>query len=721
MLTFTHVVAYIVPLIFLAAIALLVFLNDRVSARSRYYVLLLSSMVLWLALLLITDTSKDYDTALFFSRLTLAESNLMGLAFLYFCVHFPVTLKSRGHLLKWGFVPAVLAFVLALTPYGIETVTIEQSGTSITNISWIYTFDTLVLLAYFIVGGVLLLRKRAKMPRVNKIQITLVLTGIVLSFATNLFTNYLFPLITGQESINAYGNLSLIVFSVLTAYAIVRHRLFDIRVAVARSLAYVFSLGLLLLGFSLITRVILDTNYLSQNSLLQDSLNVLVVGIIIFAFQPLKAFFDRVTNQIFYRDAYDPQEFLDQLNAVLVGNIELDQLVDGASDVIQKNLKSDFAAIGLNDKEQSIATNDALKLSVADARELRELLEQTGQKLVQADALPEGKSRLRKLLRKYNIALVYALLPNAQELQSVGYLVLGNKKSGNLYSRADQRLLEVVADELAITVQNALHFQEIKGFSATLQRKVDTATRELRRSNNKLKELDEAKDEFLSMASHQLRTPLTSVKGFISMVIDGDVGPISEQQRKVLEQAFESSQRMVFLIGDFLNVSRIKSGKFVIDKIPFDIIKLVHEEVNQLKDSAKARGLEFVYDPPAHMPEVLADRDKLRQVMMNFMDNALYYSPNGGKVTIRLYKDASGIVFKVTDTGIGVPKAEQEKLFTKFFRAENARQQRPDGTGIGLYMAKKVIVGHEGSLIFESVEGKGSTFGFRLPLKNNLK
>ena len=717
MLTLTHVVAYIVPILSLATIALLVFLNDHVSARSRYYVLLLGSMVLWLILLLITDTSKDYGTALTLSRLTLAESNLMGLAFLYFCMHFPVSEKTRSALWHWAFLPAVLAFLLALTPYGIEKVSIEQTGTSISDISWIYTFDTLVLFLYFIVGGVILLRKRKKIPRVNRIQISLVLAGIVLAFATNLFTNYLFPLITGQESINAYGNIALIVFSIITAYAIVRHRLFDIRAAVARSLAYVLSLGLLLLGFSLITRVVLNTNYLAQNAALQDFFSVVVVGIIIFIFQPLRIFFDKVTNSIFYRDAYDPQEFLDQLNTVLVGNIELKELTEGARQVIAKNIKSEFALIALDDKEGSLTSDDVVKFSAEDARELRQQIEATELEFIQTDNLPEGSAKLRKLLKKYGIALTYALLPNAQEHQAVGYLMIGNKKSGNLYSRADQRLLEVISDELAITVQNALHFQEIKGFSATLQRRVDTATRELRRSNEKLKQLDETKDEFLSMASHQLRTPLTSVKGFISMVLDGDVGPITEQQKKVLEQAFESSQRMVFLIGDFLNVSRIQSGKFVIDKSSFDIVKLVQEEISQLDDSARARGLEFVYHPPAHMPEVVADKDKLRQVMMNFMDNALYYSPNGGKVTLRLYKDASGIVFKVTDTGIGVPKAEQEKLFTKFFRAKNAQQQRPDGTGIGLYMAKKVIVGHGGSLIFESVEGKGSTFGFRLPLK----
>ena len=121
------------------------------------------------------------------------------------------------------------------------------------------------------------------------------------------------------------------------------------------------------------------------------------------------------------------------------------------------------------------------------------------------------------------------------------------------------------------------------------------------------------------------------------------------------------------------------------------------------------------------MPTIEADENKLRQVMMNFIDNAIYYSPAGGKVTVRVIKEPGAIVFKVIDTGIGVPAAERPKLFTKFFRATNARLQRPDGTGIGLYMAKKVVVAHGGAIIFETVDGKGSTFGFRLPLKDKLK
>ena len=243
---------------------------------------------------------------------------------------------------------------------------------------------------------------------------------------------------------------------------------------------------------------------------------------------------------------------------------------------------------------------------------------------------------------------------------------------------------------------------------------------QLEDSNSKLRVLDRAKDDFISMASHQLRTPLTSVKGYISMVLDGDAGKISDQQEKLLAEAFTASQRMVYLIGDFLNVSRLQTGKFVVEPKLTDLAILVSEEISSLQTTAARRNIKLKYDPPKDFPKLMLDENKMRQVAMNFIDNAIFYSKPGGTVEVVLMHTATEVRYEVRDHGIGVPEAERHKLFTKFFRAENARQVRPDGTGIGLFMAKKVIVAHGGSVIFETEEGVGSTFGFSLPLKNNV-
>jgi signal transduction histidine kinase len=142
------------------------------------------------------------------------------------------------------------------------------------------------------------------------------------------------------------------------------------------------------------------------------------------------------------------------------------------------------------------------------------------------------------------------------------------------------------------------------------------------------------------------------------------------------------------------------------------LANVIEGEVLQLKETAAAKDMTLSYDQPKSFPTLMLDETKIRQVIMNFVDNAIYYTPAGGKITISLVETEKSVEFRVKDNGIGVPEAEQHNLFNKFFRAKNAQKARPDGTGLGLFMAKKVIVAQGGALLFESKMGKGSTFGF---------
>lgn len=313
-------------------------------------------------------------------------------------------------------------------------------------------------------------------------------------------------------------------------------------------------------------------------------------------------------------------------------------------------------------------------------------------------------------------ARVAAVVNLSTQGQHIGVILLGGKGRGTFTSK-DTQLLALAGNEIAVSVQNSLRLSEIERFNATLKRRIDAATKELRASNAELQQLDEAKDEFVSMASHQLRTPLTSVKGYISMVLEGDAGEVNPMQKKLLEEAFTSSERMVHLINDFLNVSRLQTGKFMLDRRPIDLAKVTAQEVESLQTTAKAHNLKLTYRRPAYFPVLFIDEGKIRQVIMNFIDNAIYYSRERTAITVKLYVADGDAVLEVHDTGIGVPQNERARLFTKFFRATNARKQRPDGTGVGLFLAKKVIDGHKGRVVFESAEGEGSTFGFRLPIK----
>lgn len=307
---------------------------------------------------------------------------------------------------------------------------------------------------------------------------------------------------------------------------------------------------------------------------------------------------------------------------------------------------------------------------------------------------------VRKAIRKLSIKSVYIVKLQTRQ-RVVGLLVVGFYNPINLIAEGDTLLINRISDSIGVALENKLLFEENQYVLS-----------QLKESNAKLKALDEAKDDFISMASHQLRTPLTSIKGYLSMVMEGDAGTINDTQKNMLGQAFFSSQRMVYLIADLLNVSRLRTGKFIIEPAPVNLAQVVQEELGQLVETAKSRGLTLTYDKPKDFPDIMLDETKTRQVIMNFCDNAIYYTPAGGKINVKVIDNKTTIELRVEDNGIGVPKSEQPHLFTKFYRAGNARKARPDGTGLGLFMAKKVIIAQGGALVFESKEGKGSTFGF---------
>jgi len=573
-------------------------------------------------------------------------------------------------------------------------------------------------------GGVLtIIYRTIKSKGVVRTQLRYLLAGTLAMFTLVPVSNFVLPVVFHWNQLVVFSPLYSVLFAGLVAYAIIRHRLFDLKRAVVRTIAYLLSLATILILFSVlflfgITRILgFDTLALDKQLLLFGF--AVVAGLFV---PPLARLFDVGTRRLFFRKGYDSQQAIDEMTGVFVQADTLKELLENSSRLLMQILGASAVTVSLTHADgagQRVAYTTLPSQAEHPEPVLTEAhMLATGTRLVALDELEDIEGTLGAELNAMNIGVVSQL---HSPVGIVGYLMIGYKQNGTHYGRQDLDFIDIIGDEFAIAIQSELRFDEIKKFNIELQHKIDEATRELQASNKKLQELDRAKDEFISMASHQLRTPLTTVKGYLSMVLEGDVGKVVPAQKKVLEEAYDSAQRMVFLIGDFLNVSRLQTGRFIMEWASVDLSRIIAQEVSQLKPSAKSRKIELVYKAPASFPEIVVDENKLRQVMMNFIDNAIYYSKPDTTIDVSLVKLAGEVVFKVTDHGIGVPLSEQPQLFTKFYRASNAKKQRPDGTGIGLFMAKKVIVAHGGSVIFETKEGKGSTFGFRIPLKNDLQ
>jgi signal transduction histidine kinase len=584
--------------------------------------------------------------------------------------------------------------------------------------AYIYFFLVLAITTSLII---LLSKNKAKQDYLLKEKLYVIRFSFVLGISLIIITNIIMPFVFQNFSLTEFGSLASLSFVFGLSYSIVKHKLFDLRLVVARSLSYisiiVFFLALYGASISLLANK-LFIKYPTIANLVPVVMSILLA----FSLTSIKKWFDDKTAKIFFRDRYDPQDLLDRLNKISVSNYEVESLLVRSSELIEDAIKSSFCTFVIRETpyvKSRVVGDNKTEITEKEIDALEEYLPRIKLKSISAyiDTSEDNIRKVNRILKSKDVDILIKMVsPEQPSLQGVGYMLLGPKKSGNMYSSQDLKILEIVSNELLIATENALRFEEIEQFNVTLQKKIDSATNELKKSNEKLKALDEAKDEFISMASHQLRTPLTSVKGYLSMVLEGDAGEVNKNQETMLQQAFFSSQRMVYLISDLLNVSRLKTGKFVIEAKPTYLPDVVESEISQLHETAKSRDLELIFDKPKDFPTIDLDETKLRQVIMNFTDNAIYYTPAGGKIKLTLAADDSKIEFKVTDNGIGVPKNEQHNLFTKFYRAGNAKKARPDGTGLGLFMAKKVIIASGGALVFESQEGKGSTFGFTFPL-----
>lgn len=704
---------YIVIAVSLVILGMLVLLKNSKIATNRLFSYFVFSLALWLlANYFSNEFSLEYHQAVVANHLALFFSGLALIS----VFRFSALIAKNSYLTKrsYFFILAAIANISAVTPWAIESIERQDHVYAINfgSIAYIY-FATLAISA---VGTfIVLFHGLKKADSQDKTRITIFIWSLIATVAVNMVTNFIIPVATGSFTLTNLGPLSTLVMVAGLYYGIVRHKLFDIRLIVARSLAYLLLLSTLVGLYGII--VFGATNRLFGNTVFAERIVPILTALLLAFTSPyFRKLFDKVTNKLFYRDAYDSQVFLNDVNKLLVGQINLEQLLKGITTIIEQNLKTSYCVFIIREtayeKARIVGTDDH-KFKDEKIKQLRELAPHAHRKVLITDELVEYKDQLEGLLKELDISVLTRLVSNAsQDLEGMGYLVLGPKKNGTIYSSQDKQVLDILANEMVIAVENALRYEEIQKFADTLQAKVDEQTKTLRKTNEKLKQMDETKDEFISMASHQLRTPLTSVKGYLSMVLEGDVGQIPEMQRKLLDQAFVSSQRMVYLIADLLNVSRLRTGKFIIEQIPTNLASVVEEESGQLKETAKARKLELTYNKPENFPEIPLDETKIRQVVMNFMDNAIYYTPAGGHINVEVKDTGKAIEYTVTDDGLGVPKWDQAHLFTKFYRAGNAKKARPDGTGLGLFMAKKVVAAQGGSIIFKSEEGKGSTFGF---------
>ncbi len=236
------------------------------------------------------------------------------------------------------------------------------------------------------------------------------------------------------------------------------------------------------------------------------------------------------------------------------------------------------------------------------------------------------------------------------------------------------------------------------------------------RSFERLAEANRLKSEFISIVSHQLRSPLSNLKWTIELLTSGKLGRIEEKQVEYFKIIRENSNRMHELVSDLLTVSRIESAKLPFKKQRFSMQEFVNKLIMEYKPLASASNVEVTFKEVDNLPEVSSDPSRIKLVMENFLDNAIRYVNEKGKVEIKLSQENNNIRFSVKDNGVGIPEKDKKYIFQKFFRSGNVLKYQTKGSGLGLYISKAMIKKAKGKIGFQSEEDKGSTFWFTIPI-----
>jgi len=303
---------------------------------------------------------------------------------------------------------------------------------------------------------------------------------------------------------------------------------------------------------------------------------------------------------------------------------------------------------------------------------------------------------------------------------SIAYLVVGF-----ISSYVSKQIISREKNLQEETTNREIQMDSLRNFNKELAkgtREIEAKDFELEMDNRRLEELESAKSKFVAVTAHQLRTPLSAIKWTFEIILGGKLGVINDEQKEFLTKGFESAQRMIYIVNDLLHVDNIDVDKLKLNIEKINLNSLLESVGFEFTNQSISKEISFKIKKPAKsLPDIEGDQVRLRIVLENLLDNAINYTPKGGKVVLSVSDaklNTAGAVIEiiVTDSGIGIPESVKSKIFGKFFRAENAIQIEPNGTGVGLFISKDIIEKHGGSLWYESSVGKGTSFHITLPL-----
>lgn len=428
---------------------------------------------------------------------------------------------------------------------------------------------------------------------------------------------------------------------------------------------------------------------------------------------------------------------LPELIKTVLSSLEYTNVVQKIANLIPQHLGYQTGVLALIDKDQRILKRVAISQTSGGVAALKSLEVPFHEINIPLDAkenitiqVIDKKERmittslyevLRPAISKENADEVQKIMGTSYSIISpllsgsevIGIFIISTSRDVNQFSPYEWTIIDSFVDVVGLVVMDAMLYKQIKETGAKLES-----------ANQQLKELDRLKSEFVSVASHELRTPMTSIKSYLWMALDGRGGVLSEKQKYYLDRAYSSTDRLIKLVNDLLNVSRIESGRLLVTFEKVSLEALVKDVITEIKPRIDELKINVTVDhnDKNPIPEVLADPDKIKEVVVNLIGNSLKFTQPGGQIRIWFEINNGLVVTHVIDNGVGIEQSELPKLFQKFGLVAGSyttNQQVSQGTGLGLYISKSIVEMHGGKMWAGSEgKGKGATFSFSLKVFN---
>lgn len=729
-MTFTEVTILVIVAVTNFVLMGLVYYRNSGSATHRLFALQALVINLYLIANAIAVNARTELLAIWSIRAVMFFAAPMSVLFFLLMHTFPRSTMAMSKRALWAWTGVTLfTMALTLTPYVFSSATLVANGPPSPVPAPGMAVFAIVGVGTIPLGLYYLIRKRQKATGLERTQMNFLLLGVSLMFTFIISLIFIGTVVLGNSLFAQYAPVFTIPFVGLTAYVIIRHRLLDIRAALFRGLSLTVLVGAVLgiYGLLVVFAVPLVATAVDVGAELLAGAAALV-SIPIARY--IQQFLTKLTDKFLFQNRADYSRALVDLGQELSGTIVIREATQTVLEAMKQILRARKAVILLWEEERlefaphasygagkfeiSIPTGHPL---VTDVRIHKSVIIKDEERLAaEKETDPIRSKQERTAVEAFEWLDVAAVVPLFVNKELTGLILLGEKLSGAPYLRDDVDFLDALAPQAATALENARLYQQAQEFNVRLREEVEEATEELEMANIQLKNLDKAKSEFLSIASHQLYTPLTALRGYISMMKDGDFGEVPDKQEPVLDILEKSASRLIALIKNLLDVSRIESGRLELKLESIDLVELAKELVADLMPNAIAKNLQLKFHIPAGATaHVVVDRERLRQVMLNFVDNAIKYTVSG-RIDVHVYQKGEYIVFSVKDTGKGIKREDIARLFNKFMRVGGASRFHTEGTGLGLYVARQIVREHRGEIHVDSPgENQGSTFAMQLP------